>query len=140
MAIPVRSMTTQHQAPAVGQTIRNWLSWLDGRTLAVLAALLTLGTMMQTAHTRLAADIEKVRDDLSADIEKLRDDVSGDIGKLRDDLSGDIGKVRGDLGADIKAIDNRLRAVEIDVAAIRTAVIGFDARNAKVEQQPRHLD
>ena len=84
---------------------------------------------MQTAHTRLAADVEKVRDDLSADIEKVRDDLSADMGKLRDDLSGDI-----------KAIDNRLRAVEIDVAAIRTAVIGFDARNAKVEQQRRHLD
>ena len=55
-------------------------------------------------------------------------------------LAADIGKVRGDMGADIGAIDNRLRAVEIDVAAIRTAVIGFDARNAKVEQQLRHLD
>ena len=50
---------------------------------------------MQTAHSRLFADIEKVRDDLSADIRDL---------------------------------DDRLRAVEIDVAAIRTAVIGIDAR------------
>ena len=140
MAIRVRSMTTQHQAPAVGQTIRNWLSWLDGRTLAVLAALLTLGTMMQTAHSRLAADIEKVRDDLSADIEKVRDDLSADIEKVRDDLSGDMGKLRDDLSGDIKVIDDRLRAVEIDVAAIRTAVIGFDVRNAEVEQQRRHLD
>ena len=38
------------------------------------------GRLMQTAHSRLSADIGKVRDDLSADIGKLRDDLSGDIG------------------------------------------------------------
>jgi len=89
---------------------------------------MTLGAMMQTAHSRLFADIEKVRDDLSADIEKVRDDLSADIEKVRDDLSAEIG-----------AIDDRLRAVEIDVAAIRTAVIGLDARTGAAKRS-RHLD
>ncbi|MCE2461284.1 MAG: hypothetical protein J4F38_10950 [Pseudomonadales bacterium] len=75
--------------------------------MATLAALLTLGAMMQTAHSRLAADIEKVRDDL---------------------------------GADIKALDNRLRAVEIDVAAIRTATMGLAHRRRAVESPARHGD
>lgn len=87
-----------------------------------------MGTMMQTAHSRLAADIEKVRGDLNADIERVRDDLSADMEKVRDDLSADIG-----------AIDDRLRAVEIDVAAIRTAVIGIDARTGSAKRS-RHLD
>ena len=78
---------------------------------------MTLGAMMQTAHSRLFADIGKVRDDLSADIEKVRDDLSAEIG----------------------AIDDRLRAVEIDVAAIRTAVIGLDTRTGAAKRS-RHLD
>lgn len=78
---------------------------------------------MQTTHLRLSADIEKVRDDLSGDIEKLRDDLSAKIEKVRDDL-----------GAEIGAIDDRLRTVEIDVAAIRTAVIGLDTRTGTVKR------
>ena len=97
--------------------MRTWSSWLDGRTLAILGALLTLGAMMQTSHSRLAAGIEKVRDDLGADIEKVRDDLS----------------------ADIRSVDDRLRAVEIDVAAIRTAVIGLDARTEAGKQRSQHL-
>ena len=73
--------------------------------------------MMQTAHSRLFADIEKVRDDLSADIAKVRDDLS----------------------ADIRAMDDRLRTVEIDVAAIRTAVIGLDTRTGAARRS-RHFD
>ena len=162
-------MNTQDPASrSKTSTLGAWPSWLDGRTLAILAALLTLGTMMQTAHSRLSADIAKVRDDLSADIaklrddlsadiaklrddntklrddlsadiEKLRDDVSGDIAKVRDDLSGDIEKVRADLSADLGTINDRLRAVEIDVAAIRTAVIGLGTRTGAAKRS-RHLD
>ena len=100
--------------------------------------------MMQTAHSQLFADIAKLRDDLSADIEKVRDDLGADIQKVRDDLSADIQKVRDDLSADIQkvrddsdvdlgTIKDRLRAVEIDVAAIRAAVIGLDTRTGTVK-------
>ncbi len=94
--------------------------WLDGRTIAlattVVTAALALGTMMQTSHARLASDIRQVRQDLSADVEKVRDQ----------------------LGADIAKLDDRLRSVEIDVAAIRTAMAGFDARLRGVEEHARH--
>ena len=83
--------------------------------------------MMQTSHSRLASDIHQVRQDLSADIEKVRDELSADIEKVRDELSSDIAK-----------LDDRLRSVEIDVAAIRTAMTGFNARLRAVEEHARH--
>ena len=102
-------------------------AWLDGRTIALLTTMVTLGAMMQTAHSRLASDIDQVRHDLSADIEKFRDELSADIEKVRDELSGDMAK-----------LDDRLRSVEIDVAAIRAAMVGFDGRLRTVEERERH--
>ena len=116
-------MSTTNQGPNDGAPLRSGLhlpDWLDGRTIAlattVVTAALTLGAMMQTAHSRLASDIHQVRQDLSDDIEKVRDELSADIAKL----------------------DDRLRAVEIDVAAIRAAIPGFDARLRAVEKHTRH--
>ena len=79
-------------------------AWLDGRTIALLTAILTLGAMMQTAHSRLASDIDQVRDELRTDMAKL---------------------------------DDRLRSVEVDVAAIRVATTGLDARVRTVEELVR---
>ena len=117
------SMSTTNQDPNDGAPKRSSWSlpdWLDGRTIAlattVVSAALALGTMMQTSHSRLASDIHQVRQDLSADIEKVRDE----------------------LGADIAKLDDRLRSVEIDVAAIRTAMTGFDVRLRAVEEHARH--
>ena len=124
------SMSTTNQDPNDGAPKRSSWSlpdWLDGRTIAlattVVSAALALGTMMQTSHSRLASDIHQVRQDLSADIEKVRHDVE---------------KVRDELGADIAKLDDRLRSVEIDVAAIRTAMTGFDVRLRAVEEHARH--
>ena len=138
-------MSTTNRSPNNGAPERiGWSlpDWLDGRTIAltttVVTAALTLGTMMQTSHSGLASDIHQVRQDLSADIEKVRDELSADIEKVRDELSADIEKVRDELSADIAKLDDRLRAVEIDVAAIRTATTGFDARLRAVEEHARH--
>ncbi|MDE0192323.1 MAG: hypothetical protein OXQ90_13290 [Gammaproteobacteria bacterium] len=94
-------------------------AWLDGRTIAVLTtvvtAALTLGAMMQTAHSNLAGSIDQVRRDLGNDIDKVRTELSSDIAGL----------------------DNRLRSVEVDVAAIRAAMVGFDARLSAVEADAR---
>ena len=79
-------------------------AWLDGSTIAQLTAMLTLGAMMQTAHSRLASDIDQVRDELRTDMAKL---------------------------------DDRLRSVEINVAAIRMATTGLDARVRTVEELVR---
>lgn len=81
--------------------------------------------MMQTAHSHLAADI----DDLEAKIENVRDDLDARIENARDDL-----------GADIRAVDERLRDVEIDMVAIRTAVIGLGNEPGQAELQSLRLD
>ncbi|MCY4060618.1 MAG: hypothetical protein OXG44_21790 [Gammaproteobacteria bacterium] len=94
-------------------------AWLDGRTIAVLTtvvtAALTLGAMMQTAHSNLAGSIDQVRRDLGNDIDKVRTELSSDIAGL----------------------DNRLRSVEVNVAAIRAAMVGFDARLSAIEADAR---
>lgn len=116
-------------------------AWLDGRTIAVLTtvvtAALTLGTMMQTAHSNLAGSIDQVRRDLGNDIDELRRDLGNDIDEVRRDLRNDIDKVRTELSSDIASLDNRLRSVEVDVAAIRAAMVGFDARLSAVEADAR---
>ena len=94
--------------------------WLDGRTIALLTtivtAAMTLGTMVQAAQSNLANRIEEVRRELRSDI----------------------GEVRAELSADIAGLDDRLRSVEIDVAAIRAATMGFDARLRAVEEHARN--
>ena len=91
-------------------------TWLDGRTIAMLTATitvaLTLGTMIQTSHARLG----------------------GEIGQLRQDVN----ELRRELGNDIDRLDDRLRSVEVDVAAIRTAVVGLETRLSAVEQHVHH--
>ena len=95
-------------------------TWHDGRTIALLTTIvtvaLTLGTMMQAAQSNLAHRIDEVRRD----------------------LRGDIDKVRVELSSDIAGLDDRLRSVEIDVAAIRAAMTGFDARLRAVEKHAQH--
>ena len=134
-------MSTGNDTPDAGRRQRAGLTlpaWLDGRTIALLTTMVTLGAMMQTAHSRLASDIDQVRHELSADIEKVRDELSADIEKIRGELSADIEKVRGELSADMAKLDDRLRSVEIDVAAIRAAMVGFDGRLRTVEERERH--
>lgn len=110
-------------------------AWLDGRTIAlfttVLTATLTLGTMMQTAHSNLARTIEQVRRDLGDEIDAV--DLRDDLDEVRRDLRNDLDEVRAQLSSDIAGLADRLRSVEIDVAAIRTATMGFDGRLGAVE-------
>ena len=126
-------------------------TWLDGRTIAMLTTTitvaLTLGTMIQTAHSRLGSEIGQLRQDMSGLRQELRDDMGGlrqemraDMGGLRQEMRADIEKLRTDLGNDINRLDDRLRSVEMGVAAIRTAVVGLDSRLRAVEQHARHAD
>ena len=75
-------------------------NWLDSRTIAILTTLLTvalaLGAMMQTGSLRMVEEFRQLRQDIK--------------------------NVRDELGAEINGLDMRLRAVEIDVAAIRERV------------------
>ncbi|MCY3837184.1 MAG: hypothetical protein OXH09_00760 [Gammaproteobacteria bacterium] len=122
-------------------------SWLDGRTIAVLTGLVSIAAMVQTSHSRLSDDIHRLRDEMSAmrtelrqefraEIGGLRHELHGQIGGLGQELRGEIASLRNELTAKIEKLDERLRRVEIDVAAIRTHLIGFDVRPH--DDQPQH--
>ena len=111
-------------------------SWLDGRTIAVLTGLVSIAAMVQTSHSRLSDDIHRLRDEMHGMRTELRQEFRGEIAGLRQELRGEIAGLRHELTAKIEKLDDRLRAVEIDVAAIRTHLIGFDVRPR--DDQPQH--
>jgi len=133
-------------------------SWLDGRTIAVLTGLVSIAAMVQTSHSRLSDDIHRLRDEMYAmrtelrqefraeigglrheshgQISGLRQELLGQIGGLRQELLGEIAGLRHELTAKIEKLDERLRRVEIDVAAIRTHLIGFDVHPR--DDEPQH--
>ena len=142
---------TEHFAMKQSNGKHGMPTWLDGRTIAMLTTTitvaLTLGTMIQTAHSRLGTEIGQLRQDMGGLRQELRDDMVNlrhelrdDMGSLRQELRADIEKLRTDLGNDINRLDDRLRSVEVGVAAIRTAVVGLDSRLRVVEQHARHAD
>lgn len=91
-------------------------AWLDGRTIALLTTIVTASLTLGTMTQNLANRIDEVRRDLRSDIEM----------------------VRAELSSDIAGLDDRLRAVEIDVAAIRAAMTSFDSRLRAAEEHARH--
>ena len=104
--------------------------WLDARTVAMFSAFIALGAMMQTSHVGLRNDMNAMEQRLSANIDTVRDEVD----KVRDE----VGEVRTEFRADIDKLADRLRKVEIDVAAIRVGIVGFDARLRAVEEPAQH--
>jgi len=99
-------------------------SWLDGRTIAILTGMVSIAAMVQTSHSGLSNDIHRLRDEMYAMRTELRQEFRAEIGGLRHQLTTKIEK-----------LDERLRIVEIDVASIRTHLIGFDARPPHDEPQ-----
>ena len=125
--------------------------WLDGRTVTLLAAFIALGALIQTSFSDMRQDLSTFR----AEMGTMRDQIGtmqGEIGSmrgemyrmgkeltaridgLREQLRGEIHGLRVELRADIAKLDDRLRAVEIDVAAIRTLVVGFDDQGRTIGQ------
>ena len=99
-------------------------SWLDGRTIAILTGMVSIAALVQTSHSGLSDDIHRLRDEMYAMRTELRQEFRGEIGGLRHELTTKIEK-----------LDERLRNVEIDLAAIRTHLMGFDARPSHDEPQ-----
>ena len=84
----------------------------------------------------LRGDIAGVRKELSGDIAGVRQELRGGIAGLRQEVRGGLAGLRHELTAKIDKLDDRLRVVEIDVAAIRTHLIGLDARPH--DDEPQH--
>ena len=125
--------------------------WLDARTVAVLAALIALGALNQTSLSDIRQDIRAIRGEMGTmrgEIGTMRGQMGtmrgemgtmrGEIHQMGKDLNARIDGVREQLRADIDKLDDRLRTVETDVAAIRAGMVGFDARIRTVEAHARH--
>ena len=132
--------------------------WLDARTVAVLAALIALGALNQTSLSDIRQDIRAIRGEMGTmrgEIGTMRGQMGtmrgemgtmrgemgtmrGEIHQMGKDLNARIDGVREQLRADIGKLDDRLRTVETDVAAIRAGMVGFDARIRTVETHARH--
>ena len=111
-------------------------AWLDGRTIAVLTGLVSIAAMVQTSHSRLSDDIHRLRDEMYAMRTELRQEMREEISGLRQELRVEMAGLRHELTAKIENLDDRLRKVEIEVAAIRTHLMGFDVRPA--DDEPQH--
>ena len=79
-----------------------------------------------------------LRHELKTDMANLRDELKTDMGSVRDELQTDIGNVRDELGNDVAKLDDRLRTVEIDVAATRVATAALTTPVQAVEEPARH--
>ena len=81
--------------------------WLDGQTIALLTLLAALGAMMQTGFI-----------DIRGEIRQLRDEVRDEIGQVR----GEVGQLRTEVRVDLHRLSDRLRNVELDVAAVKAGL------------------
>ena len=111
-------------------------NWLDSRTIAILTTLLTvalaLGAMMQTTYSRMGQEFGQLRQELRQDIKNLRDELTTEIKGLDTRLRA--------VEIDVAAIRERLTAVEVEVSAIRVAMTGFDTRLKAVEGHTHDRD
>ena len=129
--------------------------WLDARTLAVVAAFIALGALIQTSFSDIRQDIRAIRSEMGTmrgemgtmrgemgnmrgEMHQMGKDLTARIDGVREQLRAEIHALRVELRADIGKLDDRLRVVETDVAAIRAGMVGFDARVRAVEQHARH--
>ena len=91
-------------------------AWLDGQTAAVVGTVVTVGIaisgMILATNAATRQELQNVRAELSARSEG----------------------VRRELLAEIRALDGRLRTVELDVVAIRTALGATASRDADDRQ------
>lgn len=122
--------------------------WLDARTLAILAAFIALGALIQTSISDVRQDIRAIRGEVGSmrgemgtmrgEMHQMGKNLNDRIDGVREQLRAEIMSLRIELRADIGKLDDRLRVVETDVAAIRAGMVGFDARIRAVEQHARH--
>lgn len=110
--------------------------WLDGQTIAILTLLIALGAMMQTGFANVRAEFANVRAEFTnvrAEIAELRDQMHRDVDQLRGEMHREIGQLRSEFHTDLRRIDDRLRNVEVDVAAIKVGLETLDSRVTALE-------
>ena len=114
--------------------------WLDGQTIALLTLLVALGAMMQTGFSNVGGEIADLRSEMRHQIGELRSEMQHEIGQLRSEMQLEIAQLRNEMAqlrreirADLQRIDDRLRNVELEVAAIKVGMGIFDGRLTALE-------
>ena len=125
--------------------------WLDGQTIALLTLLVALGAMMQTGFSNVGGEIADLRSEMRHQIGELRGEMQHEIGQLRSEMQHEIGQLRSEMQleiaqlrnemaqlrreirADLQRIDDRLRNVELEVAAIKVGMGILDGRLTALE-------
>ena len=125
--------------------------WLDGQTIALLTLLVALGAMMQTGFSNVGGEIADLRSEMRHQIGELRGEMQHEIGQLRSEMQHEIAQLRSEMQleiaqlrnemaqlrreirADLQRIDDRLRNVELEVAAIKVGMGIFDGRLTALE-------
>ncbi len=114
--------------------------WLDGQTIALLTLLVALGAMMQTGFSNVGGEIADLRSEMRHQIGELRGEMQHEIGQLRSEMQHEIAQLRNELAqlrseirADLQRIDDRLRNVALEVAAIKVGMGIFDGRLTALE-------
>ena len=93
-------------------------NWLNGQTIAILTACLAVAAMQQTGTVALRTEMHQLRAEMHAGFGDLRREVQSDVGELRQEVRSDIGELRRDVGR----LNERVRGVEIRLAAIEAVL------------------
>ena len=99
-----------------------------------------IGTMGGEIGT-MRGEMETLRGEMwtmRGEMHRMGKDLTARIDGVREQLRAEIHSLRVELRADIGKLDDRLRVVETDVAAVRAGMVGFDARLRAVEPHARH--
>ena len=86
-------------------------SWADAREFQAESC---------AEHAAIRQEIRDLRAELKGDIESLRTEMRNDMNALRKELHNDMDVLRKELRSDMGKLDDRLRTVEIGVAATRS--------------------
>ena len=119
------------------RTIRTEMGTMRGDIGAMRGEMETMRGEMET----MRGEMKTMRGEtwtMRGEMHQMGKDLTARIDGVREQLRAEIHALRVELRADIGKLDDRLRVVETDVAAIRAGMVGFDARVRAVEQHARH--
>ena len=116
--------------------MRGEIATIRGEMGTIREAMGTVREEMGTVRDQLGTAQGEIGT-LRGEMYRLGKELTARIDGVREQLRGEIHGLRVELRADIAKLDDRLRAVEIDVAAIRTLVVGFDDQGPTVGEHAR---
>ena len=126
------------------RTIRTEMGTMRGDIGAMRGEMETMRGEMETMRGEMETmrgEMKTMRGEtwtMRGEMHQMGKDLTARIDGVREQLRAEIHALRVELRADIGKLDDRLRVVETDVAAIRAGMVGFDARVRAVEQHARH--